>query len=316
MNTKSIAAFAVLVAGTGVIGAVWTMTRDGDTKTQALPDPQPTVQTQPPDLSSVSFTPRPASVFLESAGGKPMPARSRNQMEGMVGMMASLMGRMEEFDANGDGMLSDLEKIAMGFRLRKEFLADHDLDGDGDMSRDEWRAFQRSMFEQTPQGQLVMKQFDADGDGVLNENEQAALDAHLDQREADRRAEERARMDTDGDGDVSAEERRASQQQEQEFWQNQMNAAETSFDYDEDGELNIEESRDAWDAWVEYQVIDGFISRYDSNGNHRMGQSDYDSFLNDYNQGNPNADVNNDGQVDINDVYAFQDLVLRSGTID
>lgn len=316
MNIKSIAALAVLVAGTGVVAAVWSVTRGGEGETQEVPAPPPAVEPQTPDLFSVSFTPGPASVFLKSAGGQPMPAQSRNMMKGMMGMMASLIGRMEEFDANGDGILSDLEKIAMGFRLRKEFLADHDLDGDGEMSGEEWRAFQRSMFEQTPEGQKLMKQFDADGDGVLNNEEQLALDAHLDQRERDRRAEDRARMDTDGDGDVSDDERRAAQQQEQAFWQNQMNAAETSFDYDEDGELNIEESRDAWDAWVEYQIVDGFITQYDSNGDRRMDTDDYNQFLNDYGQRDASSDVNGDGEIDVEDVYAFHDLMQRSRTND
>tara|TARA_R110002072_G_scaffold150953_6_gene299920 strand:+ start:27204 stop:28154 length:951 start_codon:yes stop_codon:yes gene_type:complete len=316
MNTKSIAALVVLVAGTGVVAAVWSMTRDEDNQTPVVVAPPPVAPTPLPELSTVSFTPGPASVFLKSAGGQPMPAQSRSMMQGMMGMMASLIGRMEEFDANGDGLLSDLEKIAMGFKLRKEFLADHDLDGDGEMSGEEWRAFQRSMFEQTPEGQQLMKQFDADGDGVLDEDEQAALDAHLDQREQDRRAKERARMDTDGDGDVSREERRAAQQQEQAFWQNQMNAAETNFDYDEDGELNIEESRDAWDAWVEYQIVDDFITRYDTNGDRRMETDDYNQFLNDYGQRDPSSDVNGDGEIDIEDVYAFHDLMQRSMTAD
>lgn len=316
MNTKSIAAVTTLVAGTGVIAAGLFVTRDRVAETQSMSAPQPDNRPQSSDLFSADFIPGPASVFIKTAGGQPIPARSRDQIDGMIGMMASLIGRMDEFDLDGDGMLSDLEKVAMGFKLRKEFLADHDLDADGKMSRDEWRAFQRSMFEQTPQGQQLMTQFDANGDGVLSEEEQAALDAHLDQREQDRKSEERARMDTDDDGDVSEDERRAARQQEREFWQNQMRAAESSFDYDDDNELNIEESQDAWDAWVEYQTVDSFITRYDSDGDHRMGPADYDQFLSDYDRKNTSADVNNDGQIDVADIYAFRNLLLRSRIVD
>jgi Ca2+-binding EF-hand superfamily protein len=219
---------------------------------------------------------------------------------------------MNEFDADGDGMLSDLEKIAMGYRLRKEFIADYDLDGDGEMSGAEWRAFQRGLFEQSAQGQLLMQQFDADADGVLNEEEQAAMDAHLEQQKEQRRAEDRARADTDGDGQLSEDERRAARQQERQFWQSQMTAAENNFDRDGDGELNIEESRDAWDAWVEYQTVDAFINDYDTDGDRAMGPADYDAFLSQYERRSRKADVNADGEINVQDINAFRDLVLRS----
>lgn len=316
MNRNAAAGIFTLAIGSGIVAAVVYLNNQTPTNTADAPRAMPEQgTTRAGDLFSLPAVPSPASVFFESAAGQPMPARARREVQSWVSMMAGLMDRMNEFDADGDGMLSDLEKMAMGYRLRKEFISKHDLDGDGDMSRDEWRAMQRSMFEQTPQGQVLMQQFDLDGDGVLSEEEQAAFDAHLQQQEQQRQADERARMDTDGDGEVSQDERRAARQQEQQFWQNQMRTAETSFDRDGDGELNIEESRDAWEAWVEYQTIDAFISEYDRDGDRSMGPADYDAFLSDYERRNPAADVNNDGQIDVADINAFRDLVLRSRSV-
>ncbi|MFG0245089.1 MAG: hypothetical protein ACF8MF_03440 [Phycisphaerales bacterium JB052] len=314
MNTKAAAAIFTIAVGSGVIAAAWYMANDTQPQPRTpTPTPQPT-QPEPAglDLFSLPSTPSPAKVFFESASGTPIPAGSRNDIRGMIGMMASLIDRMDEFDVDGDGLLSDLEKLAMGMQLRKEFLAEHDLDGDGNMSGDEWRAFQKAMFEKSAQGQKLMAQFDLDADGLLNEEEQAAFDEHLRQQEEQRRAEDRARMDKDNDGQISDEERRAAQRLERDFWRNQMRTAETSFDYDGDGELNIEETGDAWEAWVEYQELDDFITRYDTDGDRNMGPTDYDAFLTDYERRSPDADINNDGKVNVADINAFRDLVIRS----
>ncbi|MFG0299667.1 MAG: hypothetical protein ACF8K1_08735 [Phycisphaerales bacterium JB047] len=314
MNTKAAAAIFTIAVGSGVIAAAWYMANDTQPQPRTpTPTPQPT-QPEPAglDLFSLPSTPSPAKVFFESASGTPIPAGSRNDIRGMIGMMASLIDRMDEFDVDGDGLLSDLEKLAMGMQLRKEFLAEHDLDGDGNMSGDEWRAFQKAMFEKSAQGQKLMAQFDLDADGLLSEEEQAAFDEHLRQQEEQRRAEDRARMDKDNDGQIRDEERRAAQRLERDFWRNQMRTAETSFDYDGDGELNIEETGDAWEAWVEYQELDDFITRYDTDGDRNMGPTDYDAFLTDYERRSPDADINNDGKVNVADINAFRDLVIRS----
>ena len=316
MNSKAAAGIFTVAMGAGILGAAIYINR-GDTPAPSTPtDPQPEREQVRSELFALPTTPSPAKVFFESAGGTPIPASSRNDVRGMIGMMASLIDRMHEFDVNGDGMLDDLEKLAMGMKLRKEFLAEHDLDGDGDMSRDEWGAFQQAMFEKSATGQAMMAQFDLDGDGVLNEEEQAAFDEHMRQQDEQRRAEDRARMDIDNDGEISDDERRNARRKEREFWQNQMRTAESNFDYDGDGELNIQETNDAWEAWVEYQEVDDFITRYDRDGDRSMGPADYDAFLTAYDRGDMRADVNNDGKVSVSDINAFRDLVLRSRNLN
>lgn len=318
MNTKAAAAIFAIAMGSGIIGAAWlfTSTKPNPASDNPPPAPPPERDRARSDMFSLTSTPSSAKVFFESAAGTPIPASARTDVRGMIGMMASLIDRMDEFDVNGDGMLDDLERLAMGFKLREEFLAEHDLNGDGDMSRDEWRAFQKAMFEKSAKGQALMSQFDLDGDGVLNEEEQAAFDAHLQQQEDQRRAEDRARMDKDNDGEISDEERRDARRQEREFWQNQMRTAENNFDYDGDGELNIEETGDAWEAWVEYQELDDFITRYDTNGDRNMGPADYDAFLSAFDRKSPDADVNNDGQITVSDINAFRDMVIRSRSMN
>lgn len=319
MNTKAATAIATLTLASGVLGAAWYLSRPAPPP-QAAPAPPPSAPKQAAttgfDLFSVPVDPSPARAYYQSVGGQSMPARSRDQLSGMVSMMSALIERMHEFDTDADGILSDLEMMAMGYRLRKEFINEHDLDGDGELSGSEWRAFQKAMFEQTAEGQQLMAKFDLDADGVLNEEEQAAFDAHMEQREQQRRTEDRARMDTNNDGEIDDDERRAARRQEREFWSTQMRTAESSFDYDGDGELSIEETSDAWDAWAEYQEVDNFITKYDTDGDRSVGPTDYEAFLSDFERADPDADINLDGKVTVSDIKAFRDMVLRSRSVE
>ena len=111
---------------------------------------------------------------------------------------------------------------------------------------------------------------------------------------------------------VSDDERREARRQEREFWGNQMRTAESNFDYDGDGELNIDETNDAWNAWVEYQEVDTFITNYDTDGDRTMGPADYEAFLSAFDRKDDRADINNDGKINISDINAFRDLVIRS----
>ncbi len=310
MNAKPIVALAALAAGMGVIVGAWLMGTAGPSaavaREAANPPPAEPVL---PDLFSMPAEPGPARIYFQTAGGQPMPPDARRRIRGWMDMIARLMERMDDFDLNGDGMLGDLEKSAMVVKLRSDLLAEHDLDGDGEMSKGEWETYRRAQFEASPEGQMLMRRFDADGDGVLGQAEQAAMDEHL---ERQRHQQDLAQMDADGDGEISEQERSDAHDRQEAFWRGQTQAAETAFDYDGDGELNIEETRDAWDAFVEYQTVDDFITRYDADADRRMGPADYDRFLGDYGRRSPSADVNSDGEINVEDINAFRELVLRS----
>ncbi len=222
--------------------------------------------------------------------------------------------RMARFDLDGDGFLSDEERQAMRQTRRAEMLAEFDLDGDGELSREERLAARRARFERSDRGQELMRQFDVDGDGVLDETEQAAMDAFTQAQQEARRAEQLAQFDTNGDGVLSQEERQVQRDQRQAWWESVRADATDAFDADGDGVLNIEEQQNAINAFLEQRAADRFISRYDVDGDGRMGARDYDAFVNDYNAGDLRADVNRDGVVDLQDLIAYRDMVTRSGS--
>ena len=239
------------------------------------------------------------------------PGRTESSVDGKSGMDI-WMARQAEFDLDGDGFLSEAEKKAMGEALKGEWMSVHDLDGDGQMSDDEWGVYKRNTFESSQWGQDLMRQFDVDGDGVLSEAEQGAMDAHLRALGEQKRRDDLARLDRDGDGRVSKAERAVEQRERAEQWEAAVEQAKLTYDYDGDGELNIEESQDAWDAWIEYQAIVDFMQRYDSDGSGTMGPADYDAFLAAYQRGEGSADVNRDGAVNSEDLSAYTDFVSRS----
>ena len=93
--------------------------------------------------------------------------------------------RLARFDADGDGVLSDEEKIL----AREEFK----------------KRGERAAWSDRKHHNRV-KRFDVDGDGVLSEEEKAAARAFREERHA----EILSRFDTDGDGVLSVEEREAA----------------------------------------------------------------------------------------------------------
>ncbi len=216
-----------------------------------------------------------------------------------------LASRSAEFDLDGDGELSDEERRKAREAWRARMVERYDTDGDGEVSREERRAAMRERFENSDRGQQLIREFDSNGDGVLDEYEQAAMDEYVEMERAERRAEMIEQYDLDGDGELSREERTIQRE-------TMMAEVTNEFDEDGDGELNSEEQATAWSTMRERRELERFVDRYDSNNDGVVNSVDYSAFLSMYNSGDVRADVNMDGSLTNQDVSSFSDMMARS----
>ncbi len=309
MNTK-VAATGVLALGTTVLGAAIYLINSSDSSPEPGTPLASTISSRLMDAPSPDFASESATQRIPEAPKQAghVIQRTSNEKTGW----AAMMERMSEFDADGDGVLSKLEKIAMGEQLKKEWMEKYDLDGDGEISPEEMEAFQVDQFINSDWGQDMMRKFDADGDGILNAEEEIALRANIAELEEQKRLEELAQLDTNNDGEISEPEREVQREQQRQWWANAKESAVENHDADGDGELNIEESQNAWDAWIAQQSITDFINRYDANNDGSMGAGDYSEFISNYSNGDLAADVNRDGVINLLDLNAYTDLVTRA----
>lgn len=306
MNTR-ITAYGALAVSATALGGVYLMMSGDDTAVDA--DVAALyAKAQEQDFSQAVFEPLEVEEVEQRA-----PAAS-GQEGGFSGFgRGDFAARMTQFDLDGDGILSEEERSAMRKSMREEMLARFDLDGDGEVSREERQAARQTRFENSDRGQDLMRQFDADGDGVLSDDEQAAMDEYLEEQRQVRRDEQLAEYDLDGNGELSDEERATQREDRQAQREDFMQGMADEFDRDGDGQLSIEEQQEALSVMQQRREIDRFLAQYDSDGDGVMGAGDYDSFATDYANGDPNADVNNDGVVDTLDLGAYRDLVTQSG---
>lgn len=307
MNNKLIAITTIAV-GASALGGVLLLKSGSDKPVEQQPAIEPTTR-----ISNESYFDSSPELAAEVDRAIETTNRTGNNAQGNgAGGFGDMLDRMGEFDADGDGILSEEERRAMRDAMRAEWLARFDLDGDGELSREERMAMRQSMFEQSQRGQELMRQFDADGDGVLNEEEQAAMEAFQQEQREQRRADELARYDSDGDGRLSRDERQAQREEQRSRWGDTMRDATNEFDRDGDGVLSIEESQEAYQVMQERREIDRFINDFDRDGDGSMGAADYSAFLSHYEQGNMSADVNRDGVVNSQDLSAYTTMVTRS----
>ena len=177
---------------------------------------------------------------------------------------------LEQFDTDGDGVISDAEKEAAKGQLKgrggkgtEKRRADRqkmherlDADGDGVISDTERETGRAAMEERRRQArERAMKQFDTDGDGILSDTERsAARDARQtrggepggprhggpggdfggDRRSGPGGERFMQRFDTDGDGILSENEREAARASREAMHRKAME----QFDTDGDGVLS------------------------------------------------------------------------------
>jgi len=313
MQGKQIITIAICALSATAVGGVY-LWMDSSSKQTAESQIIPPIAPAPIALET---GPETMDLIEPEPTERRMPQANRRGGNNPFGMNSDdFAARMAQFDADGDGILSEEEREAMGRSFREQRLARLDTDGDGEVSRAERRAAGRERFEQSERGQELMRQFDADGDGLLNDEEQAAMDSHLReeraaQREA-RQAEELARYDFDGDGELSREERDIQRDERRSQRDGFMEGLTTEFDRDGDGQLSIEESQIAFDTMRTRREIDQFVQRYDSNGDGSISTADFESFINDYSNHSPSADINRDGVIDADDISAYRDMMNLS----
>jgi len=157
----------------------------------------------------------------------------------------------QKWDADEDGKLSAEERQAAAKAMRADFekrmLEKWDANKDGALDDEEKTTMRESYRKQMAErmDKWLVRRHDRDGDGELNETEQAAADAEKQRwakmrEEWKKRAEEvRNKLDTDGDGELSTEEREAAIEKARAEWDKRRKEMDT----DGDGQISREERR-------------------------------------------------------------------------
>jgi Ca2+-binding EF-hand superfamily protein len=198
MNTK-VVAISTLAIGATALGGMLLM-RSAPEETDTAPDrlASNTAKVQDSYFDSGlsgSDAERPERAEISTQN------RSSNSTPNGRGGFGAMLDRATEFDADGDGILSDEERATMMRAMRDEWMARMDLDGDGELSREERRT-QREEQRQNwgdRMGEATIE-FDRDGDGVLSiEESQEAYAVYQQRREIDQFV---SQYDSDGNGSM------------------------------------------------------------------------------------------------------------------
>jgi Ca2+-binding EF-hand superfamily protein len=189
-----------------------------------------------------------------------------------------------KYDKDGDRKLSPEESRAWTEELRaeqqKKMLQQWDANGDGRIDENERKAMYEGYRKQAEEAsrQWLIRRHDKDGDGVLNDQERAGMEAEEEkQRQAMQAFQQRQRewikpWDTDGDGQLSESERNAMLEKIRSQWDQRRKMMDT----DGDGKVSAEETRAYWEKLRE---------KYDANGNGVFDADEYRKMIEEEDQG-------------------------------
>ena len=184
--------------------------------------------------------------------------------------------------------------------------------------------------------QRMLERFDADGDGVLNEEEEAARRTAMEERRAEQMAQMRGRLeqvwggevpltdqelgqyfrlvgrdigrqmrdmsqgfDTDGDGRLNEQERQAFQPAQMEMFQQLGRDFIAQNDRDGDGALSDVERLSAAEGIRDQITESGARRAIDTDRDGQFSQTETSGFMAAYQAGNAEADLNGDGAGDM-----------------
>ena len=185
--------------------------------------------------------------FTRGEGRRGGPEGHRGGPEGHRGGPPAEL--IEKFDVDGDGQLNQAEREAAHEQMKAqaqakkaEFIAKFDSDGDGELNQTEREAAKAELGDafkarrgeggragrpgdrggmhaqhgfggqrgHHPLPPELVAEYDADGDGKLNEAERTVAREQMQAKAQAKRAEIVARFDADGDGELNQTERRAA----------------------------------------------------------------------------------------------------------
>ncbi len=181
---------------------------------------------------------------------------------------------MTTFDANKNGTIDWLEADAYRRRSRKRVMGAFDVNKNGHLRGAERKKANQAleagkipppvkkrstaasrMFgeERNSLGEEMLEKYDANGDGVLSEEE---IQTAMKDMQESRRSEMMARYDTDRDGKLSEAERKAMLQDRAGAWQKmQKRLRMRLFDEDGDGRINEEEKARQREFGEQFQQV-------------------------------------------------------------
>ncbi|MFT5422317.1 MAG: hypothetical protein ACI89L_000074 [Phycisphaerales bacterium] len=301
--SKGLITTGSVVAGGIVVAAIWSITASGGNAVPSDGAPGP-------ELAKTRLVPTGGAPVARATGFDYLNMASDSRMPRSGEDFRARFAEMRaKWDLDGDGELSREERQlmfeAMQAERAAERLAEFDLDGDGVLNEEEERAARLADLLSNPRGQELAKEFDANGDGILDAAEVAAMEADMQRRRDERDQARIARDDLNGDGVVDDIEQEIAREVRRARMEDFRDTMTTSYDTDGDGELSPDERSAAFTDLRSLWEQSRFVSANDSNGDGIVDNLDMSSFIDRFTNQDPSADLNGDGVFDSSDLDEY-----------